>query len=263
MSNIEELKKIMAQLRSPEGGCPWDLEQNYATIAPHTIEEAYEVADAIERGDMEDLKGELGDLLFQVVFHSQMAAEEGAFDFEDVVCAIRDKMIKRHPHVFGGSVDINTAGEQEVSWEKQKEEERRAQADKEGVVISVLDGVAVTLPAMTRAVKLQKRAAKVGFDWPRVESVFDKVYEELDELKHAVKEGSNIEEELGDLLFIVTNLCRKLHLDPEVALKKCNRKFEKRFHYIEAQLQQAQRNINEATLEQMDELWEEAKGKGE
>lgn len=246
----------MAMLRDPEKGCPWDVEQDFKSISQHTIEEAYEVVDAIDKGDMNELKEELGDLLLQVVFHCQMADEQGFFNFDDVAGAINNKLIERHPHVFGDA-QINNAKEQEESWEKIKEQERINKSDSGEV--SVLDGVAIALPAMVRSVKLQSRAAKVGFDWPHTDQIFDKIEEEIAELKQAIDEQSNIEEECGDLLFIITNMARKLNVSPEEALKKCNNKFEKRFHYIERELKNAGKTMDDASLEEMDRLWNKAK----
>jgi len=258
MSNIDKLKDIMELLRDPEKGCPWDVEQDYKSISPHTIEEAYEVVDAIDKGDMQALKEELGDLLLQVIFHSQMASEEGEFNFEDVVESINNKLIDRHPHVFGDA-DIKTANEQEKAWEEQKAKERAVKAGVVGESLSVLDGVAIALPALTRSVKLQKRAAKVGFDWADLEGVYSKIDEEFDELKRAVNGDGNIAEEFGDLLFCISNLGRKLKLDPEVCLKGCNEKFIKRFKYIENSLNEQNKKLEDSTLEEMDRLWNEAK----
>jgi ATP diphosphatase len=257
MNSIARLKEIMALLRDPEKGCPWDVEQTFKSISPNTIEEAYEVVDAIEKGDMHALKEELGDLLLQVIFHSQMADEQGHFKFDDVVEVLNQKLIDRHPHIFGDEI-ITTAKEQEESWEKIKKQERDKKAD--GGHASILGGVAITLPALTRAVKIQKRAAKVGFDWPNLTYVFDKIDEELVELKEAINDNSNIAEEYGDLLFILSNLGRKLNLDPEVCLRGCSGKFERRFHHIEKSLIEQGMDIEKATLEQMDKLWDEAKG---
>ena len=212
----DDLLRIMAKLRDPDGGCPWDVEQDFASIAPYTIEEAYEVADAIEQSDMESLKGELGDLLLQVVFHAQMASEAGHFEYADVVNAVSEKMVVRHPHVFG-DVSIEDADAQTKAWEDQKAAERAAKAEASGRVASVLDDVARGLPALMRAEKLQKRAARVGFDWPTVEPVFDKVREELDEVSVEIDRGSDparLEDELGDVLFTCVNLARKLGTDP-------------------------------------------------
>jgi ATP diphosphatase len=257
MNKIDRLKEIMALLRDPDKGCPWDVEQDFKSISPHTIEEAYEVVDAIDKNDMQALKEELGDLLLQVIFHSQMANELGKFDFNDVVDSIIDKLVVRHPHVFGDA-DIKTAQQQEKAWEEQKEKERVEKA-KDGEVPSVLDGIAVALPAMTRSVKLQKRAAKVGFDWPDLEGVYEKIDEELGELKRAVDGDGNVDEEFGDLLFCISNLGRKLKLDSEVCLKGCNEKFIKRFKYIESNLSKQNKNLEDSNLEEMDRLWNEAK----
>jgi len=252
LRSIETLLSIMARLRSPEGGCPWDLEQSFRTIAPYTIEEAYEVADAIERGAHEELKDELGDLLFQVVFHARMAEEEKRFAFADVVEAICAKMIRRHPHVFAAE-DGRTAEDQTAAWEEMKAAERAEKGRK-----SVLDDVPAGLPGLTRAVKLGKRAARVGFDWGAAADVLDKVEEESRELAEAADRGdaAEMEEEFGDLLFNMANLARKLKLDPEAALRRANEKFRTRFAYIEEKLGA---RLGEATLEDMDAFWNEAK----
>jgi MazG family protein len=258
MSSISRLLGIMSRLRDPQRGCPWDLQQSFGTIAPYTIEEAYEVADAIERGDLPELRDELGDLLFQVVFHSQMASETGAFAFDDVVNAICDKMERRHPHVFGDA-RIDDAEQQTVAWEEQKRRERAATAD------SVLDDVPIALPALTRACKLGKRAAQVGFEWADISGAVDKVQEEVEELREEVLAGSDpqrIEGEIGDLLFSLVNVCRYQKIDPENALRLTNAKFERRFRYIEQRLKAQGRTPEDATLEQMDELWDEAKREG-
>jgi MazG family protein len=251
---IEELIDLMAALRSPGTGCPWDLEQNFRTIAPYTIEEAYEVADAIERGDLMELKSELGDLLFQTVFHARMAEEEGAFRFEDVARAIADKMRARHPHVFGDAV-ARDAEEQTRHWEAQKADERAA-VGKTGL----LDDVPVALPGLTRAVKLQKRAARIGFDWKRAREVLDKITEETGELVAAIDGGDadKIEDEFGDLLFVIANLSRHLNVDPEGALRRANEKFSRRFRHIEKRLADEGR-LGQASLEEMEALWVEAK----
>lgn len=251
-TGIERLLAIMARLRSREGGCPWDVEQNFRTIAPYTIEEAYEVADAIERGDLEALKEELGDLLFQVVFHAQMAKEKGAFDFDDVVSAVSEKMIRRHPHVFG-EAKMRSAAEQTREWESRKAQERAAKG-----AVSLLDDVPVALPGMTRAVKLQKRAARVGFDWTNVKDVLSKLEEETRELADAAasKDADAIEDEFGDLLFVVANVARHLQVDPEAAIRRANEKFSRRFRYIEEKLGDG---VNDASLEEMEALWVEAK----
>jgi ATP diphosphatase len=256
--SIARLLDLMARLRDPQHGCPWDLQQNFSTIAPYTIEEAYEVADAIERNDLQDLRGELGDLLFQVVFHSQLAREQGAFDFDQVVNAICDKMERRHPHVFGDA-RIENAEAQNVAWEEHKRRERAAMND------SVLDDVPVALPALTRASKLGKRAAQVGFEWADIGGAIEKVQEEVDELRQEVAAGADrnaMEREIGDLLFSLVNVCRYLRIDPENALRLTNVKFERRFRYIEQQLRQQGRTTQEASLEEMDALWDEAKRQG-
>ena len=246
----------MARLRDPERGCPWDLEQSFATIAPYTVEEAYEVADAIERGDLHDLKDELGDLLLQVVFHARMAEEQGVFGFEDVVGAICDKMIRRHPHVFAEAA-YRDVGEQNLAWESIKAEERAAKGRAE----SVLDDVPAGLPALTRAVKLTRRAGRVGFDWPDPPAVLDKLHEEVAELEVEIAAGDHAKarEELGDLLFVCANLARKLDLDPEDALRAANAKFIRRFGHIERSLAADGRKPEQSTLEEMEALWVEAK----
>jgi nucleoside triphosphate diphosphatase len=306
--SIDDLLAVMAALRTPGTGCPWDLEQSFATIAPYTIEEAYEVADAIERGDLDHLKEELGDLLLQVVYHARMAEEQGAFAFADVADAITSKMVRRHPHVFGTS-EQRAAGITPGFWERIKAEERasgasgvRPLATDPGANLqrggegsdpvpasgerepahSVLDGVPAGLPALTRAVKLQNKAARVGFDWPSLAPVLDKLKEELGELEEAiagVRPGGSdtvastrvhptvsdpdgltpIEEEFGDLLFVVANVARHLKVDPEAALRAANRKFTRRFHAIERKLAAAGRTPAQSTLAEMDRLWDEAK----
>lgn len=235
MTAINDLLATMAKLRDLDGGCPWDLVQDFASIKPYTIEEAYEVGDAIDRGDRDDLKSELGDLLFQVVYHAQMAAEEGSFAFEDVARAINDKMLARHPHVFGDA-EVRTAAAQTDAWEKQKAGERAAKAAREGREPSVLDDVPVALPALMRAEKLGKRAARVGFDWPDTRGVLDKLREELDEIDEALAEGDieHVREEVGDLLFACAQLARKAGVDAEESLRLANRKFAGRFQAMEA-----------------------------
>ncbi|HKO07925.1 MAG TPA: nucleoside triphosphate pyrophosphohydrolase [Alphaproteobacteria bacterium] len=261
-SNIDRLLEIMARLRDPERGCPWDMAQSFATIAPYTIEEAYEVADAIARQDLDALREELGDLLLQVVFHARMAEEARSFDFEAVAGAIADKMIRRHPHVFGEE-EIKDAETQRQAWEAHKENERAAAAAARGQGgESALEGVALSLPALTRALKLQRRAARVGFDWTETASVLAKVEEEIRELSAELVEGSppeRVEDELGDLLFSLVNLARRLELDPEAALRQSNAKFERRFRRVEAFLAEAGKVPKEATLDEMDALWERAK----
>ena len=245
----------MRRLRDPETGCPWDLEQDFSTIAPYTIEEAYEVADAIEREDWDELRSELGDFMFQVVFHAQMAEEKGYFDFEDVVNAITEKMLRRHPHVFGEAEERDMRSVR-GRWEDIKEEERAGDDDP-----SALAGVAKALPALKRAQKLGKRASRVGFDWPDRGGVQEKILEELDELKDATgtREQARVEEELGDLLFAVVNLARHLDVDPEKALTGANYKFERRFRAMEAELQDTGRGMRGMSLESLDRLWRKAK----
>ncbi|QUD88884.1 nucleoside triphosphate pyrophosphohydrolase [Phenylobacterium montanum] len=253
---MARLIAIMAQLRNPDGGCAWDLEQTFATIAPYTIEEAYEVADAIQRNDLPELKEELGDLLLQVVFHSRMAEEEGAFDFAAVADAICEKMIRRHPHVFGDAGHRDSA-EQTRAWEAIKAAERAAKPKHE----SVLDGVAPALPALTRAAKITGRAARVGFDWPSTTEVIDKLREELAELEAEIEAGDQekAREELGDLLFVCANLARKLDVEPEDALRAANAKFIRRFNFIEAALAGDGRSPHQSDLAEMDGLWNAAK----
>ncbi len=255
---FRDLVGLMARLRTPVTGCPWDLEQSFETIAPYTIEEAYEVADAIERKDMGELRGELGDLLFQSVFHARMAEEAGAFNIDDVLRTLVDKMVSRHPHVFGEPT-IQSAGEQVVAWEVMKARERAAKA-KDGPV-SALDGVAVALPALMRAEKLTKRAARVGFDWPSAEPVLEKLDEEVGELREAMSAGDqgHVEEELGDILFVCANLCRKLGVDPEVALRKANSKFQKRFAGMETIARERGVDFAGLDLDAQEELWQEVK----
>jgi tetrapyrrole methylase family protein/MazG family protein/ATP diphosphatase len=258
---IDRLLAVMARLRDPEGGCPWDLEQNFATIAPYTIEEAYEVADAIEQNDMAALRDELGDLLLQVVFHARMAEEAGHFAFDDVAEAISDKMISRHPHVFGDH-DADTPDDVKVTWEAQKEAERRAKAGGDGETLSALTGVTAALPALLRAEKLQKRAARVRFDWPEVGQVFDKLDEEVGEIREEIAAGGDpdrLEDEVGDLLFVAVNLARHLKVDPESALRRTNAKFERRFRAIEAELAGRGEKAEDQSLEALEELWQAAK----
>lgn len=267
-SDIARLLEIMAALRTPGTGCPWDLEQDFASITPYTIEEAYEVVDAIERGDLADLRDELGDLLLQVVFHARMAEEKGAFAFPDVVEAITRKLIRRHPHVFGEARDL--APEQvKALWDEIKREEkseRRQSREKLGLPpeaheAGFLGGIPAALPALTRAQKLTAKAAKVGFDWPDAAQVIDKIHEELEEVKEASSSGERdrIEDEIGDLLFSVTNLARHYGIDPETALRRTNAKFESRFGAVENALRHQGRSLNEASLAEMEELWVKAK----
>ncbi len=251
-----DLVELMARLRTPGSGCPWDLEQTFATIAPYTIEEAYEVVDAIERQDMGELKGELGDLLFQSVFHARMAEEAGHFDINNVLRGLVTKMVDRHPHVFG-TERVASAEAQVGAWETMKAAERAKKAV--GADPSALDGVALGLPALMRAEKLAKRAARVGFDWPAPEPVFEKLQEEIAELEEAiaapVKDQAHVAEELGDILFVVANLCRKLSVDPEEALRAANSKFGKRFRAMEAMAKTRGQDFAKLTLDEQEALW--------
>lgn len=259
---LPRLLAVMAWLRDRRHGCPWDIEQTFRTIAPYTIEEAYEVADAIERDDMPALKEELGDLLLQVVYHAQMASEANAFAFDDVAATIADKMVDRHPHVFG-DLDIKTADAQTISWEARKAAERAAKLNDMAQPAGTLDGVARALPALMRAEKIQKRAARVGFDWAETGPVIDKIEEELGELRAELEAGkidrTRLTDELGDVLFAVANLARHCKVDPEVALRATNDKFERRFRHIEKRLGEQGRKPADATLEEMEALWQEAK----
>ncbi len=257
---IEKLIDVMARLRDPDGGCPWDLEQNFETIAPYTIEEAYEVADAIGSGDKAVLLGELGDLLFQVVFYAQMSREEGGFDFDAIAEAVADKMIRRHPHVFG-DLEVHDAASQTRAWEAHKAAERSHESGAEDGP-RTLAGVARALPALIRADKLAKRAARVGFDWPTTADVIAKIEEELGEAKEEIAAGAPAErmkEEIGDLLFAVANLARKLDIDPEAALRHTNDKFTRRFAHVEDRLARRGKTPQQADLDEMDALWNEAK----
>lgn len=254
--SIDRLRAIMAALRDPNRGCPWDREQTWATIAPHTLEEAYELADAIERGDVSHVRDELGDLLFQVVFQARIAEEQGLFDFDAVAAAISDKLERRHPHVFGAAT-ISSAAEQTRAWEEHKAAERRAAGNAAGT----LDGVALGLPALTRAAKLGRRAAGVGFDWSKATDVLAKVEEECAELEGALGEGhaSAVEEELGDLLFSLAQFARHSGIDPEAALRAANAKFERRFRRMEAWLAEQGRSPRDATPDELETLWAKAK----
>ncbi len=260
-SSITDLLSIMRRLRDPVQGCPWDIEQDFASIAPYTIEEAYEVAEAIEADDMAQLKDELGDLLFQVVFHAQMAQEKNAFGFDDVVGSICDKMTRRHPHVFG-KADYRDARQQTLAWETQKAEERK----QKNRTASILDGVTPALPALTRAVKLQNRAARVGFDWPDTSQVIDKLNEEMSELSRELvtsgQDKNNIDritEEFGDMMFVYANLARHLNIDPETALRSANHKFEKRFKAVENMAARQNKSLEDMSLDDMDRMWDEIK----
>lgn len=258
---LDRLLDIMTRLRDPKSGCPWDLEQNFASIVPHTLEEAYEVADAIEAGDMQGLVGELGDLMFQVVFYAQMASEAGDFAMTDVLESINNKMIERHPHVFS-SVEINTAAAQTVAWEAHKAAERAKHAAASGRAPSALDGVIAALPALARADKLQKRAARVGFDWRNAAEVTEKVEEELAEVRAELAgeaRPEQVDEEIGDLLFAVTNLARHLKVEPEGALRRANAKFERRFRRVEAILLEAGTDPAGAGIDRMEEAWNQVK----
>jgi MazG family protein len=254
--SVERLLEIMAALRDPQGGCPWDLEQDFRSIAPYTLEEAYEVADAIERGNLGDLREELGDLLLQVVFHAQMAQELGAFDFDDVAQGICDKMVRRHPHVFGDET-VESAAAQTENWERLKADEKAAKA-----ASGLLDDVPLSLPALTRAAKLTRRASRAGFDWSDASGPRRKVDEELAELDEAVAGAADkdaVEAEFGDLLFTLVNYARHLGVDPEAALRRSNEKFLRRFRHVERQLQAAGLSGPEAGLERLDAWWDEAK----
>ncbi len=250
---MPRLIEIMRRLRDPDGGCPWDLEQDFASIAPYTIEEAYEVADAIEREAWEELKGELGDLLFQSVFHAQMADEAGYFSFDDIADTMSDKMVARHPHVFGDENRDKSSDQQTLDWEKIKAAERAAKKQ-----TGVLDGVAMGLPALIRAVKLQNRAARVGFDWPSTDEVFDKLVEEMREVEECETSEDRFEE-FGDLMFVMANLARHWKIDPEAALRSANAKFTRRFEYIEMALKARGKSPKDSNLEEMDALWDAAK----
>ncbi len=268
-SEISRLIEIMAALRDPQTGCPWDIVQDFSTIAPYTIEEAYEVADAIARGDLDDLREELGDLLLQVVYHARMAEEAGDFRFGDVVQAITTKMIRRHPHVFGDA-EARSAGMAKGMWEKIKAEEKATKRaarvarglDPEDHGKGFLDSVPLAMPGLTRALKLQEKAARVGFDWGAPEPVLEKIEEEVGELRQALASGDlvAVEDEFGDLLFAMVNLGRHLKVDAEKALAGTNDKFRQRFHYIERSLSQQGRSLEQASLEEMEALWQEAKG---
>ncbi|OHC83077.1 MAG: nucleoside triphosphate pyrophosphohydrolase [Rhodospirillales bacterium RIFCSPLOWO2_12_FULL_67_15] len=259
---FDQLVAIMARLRDPKGGCPWDKEQSFATIAPYTVEEAYEVADAIERNDLAGLKDELGDLLFQVVFHARMAEEAGRFSVADVIEAINAKMVRRHPHVFG-EAKVKDAADQTRAWEDHKAREREDNGQRGGNGgASALDGVAVGLPALTRALKLQQRAARVGFDWTEAIRILDKLREETEEMEAEIKAGAakdRLLDEIGDLLFVCVNLARRLEFDPESALRHANAKFERRFRAMEALLAERGFRPEQTSLDEMEALWREAK----
>ena len=258
MKNMSRLLEIMASLRDPQTGCPWDRKQSFESIVPYTLEEAYEVADSIERKQMTELRDELGDLLFQVVFYAQMAKEQGLFDFNDVVAAINDKLVRRHPHVFAGDACQDEASLNDA-WEASKAAERDDRADTE--TASILEGVALALPALKRSQKLQKRAARTGFDWPSIEPVMAKIEEEMGELREAMQAGDEpaIFEESGDLLFSCVNLARHLRVDAEEALRSCNHKFERRFSQVEQSARQAARPLEDCGIEELEAWWQAAK----
>ncbi|MCW9024423.1 MAG: nucleoside triphosphate pyrophosphohydrolase [Gammaproteobacteria bacterium] len=267
-SPIEQLLDVMRALRDPEKGCPWDLEQNWRSLIPHTLEEAYEVAEAIEQGDADEVADELGDLLFQIVFYAQIAEENDDFDFDTVCNKISDKLIRRHPHVFADA-SVNSSAEQTEAWEKQKAKERAEKVGQSGQsgksdnneVVGVLSGVSTALPALTRSMKLQRRAARVGFDWPDISGVMEKFREELEEVEEELAAGGNpkrMEHEIGDVLFAAVNLARHADIDPETALRMANRRFESRFSHVENQMA-AQGGFSEATLDEMEAAWQQAK----
>jgi len=262
-ASIEKLRWIMTKLRDPETGCPWDIKQTFKSIVSHTIEEAYEVADAIEQGDLAELKKELGDLLFQVIFYSHLGEELNEFDFDEVVAAICEKLIRRHPHVFSVST-LTTEAEIKANWENEKVKERQQKADT--IDISILADIPKNLPALSQAMKIQKRCAHVGFDWHHIDDVMAKVEEEIDEVKAELSPKNEqpvnntlVAEELGDLLFAVVNLCRHAQTDPETLLRQANRKFTKRFHGVETQVNESDKNFNEHTLEQLEQYWQQVK----
>jgi len=258
-ASIEKLQWIMSQLRDPEHGCPWDLKQDFKSIVPHTIEEAYEVADAIEQQDFPELEKELGDLLFQVIFYSQLGKEQQLFDFDKVVAAVCEKLIRRHPHVFS---DTNLATDEQIkaNWEAEKAKERQARSSSEQ--ISVLADIPKSLPALSRAAKIQKRCADVGFDWTNIHDVVDKVEEEIQEVKEELQgDRSGLAEELGDLMFAVVNICRHAKEDPEALLRQANEKFTQRFHVVEAQVAQSGREFEHHSLDELEQYWQVAKSK--
>lgn len=262
MQSIQQLLGIMRALRDPDSGCPWDLEQNFQSLIPYTIEEAYEVADAIERNNLDDIKSELGDLLFQIVFYSQLATEQQAFDFNDVTQAISDKLIRRHPHVFADA-KITDAKAQTKEWEKFKQQERKAKVGENSSSLSHLDDVSRTLPSLMRAEKLQKRAAREGFDWPTVKGVIAKVYEELNEVQQEfdaeVQEQKKLEDEIGDLFFSCINLSRHMGVDAEQSLRKANLKFERRFRALEKKVKCNGLQVSDMNTDELEKLWQEVK----
>ena len=262
MESIQKLIEIMSALRDPKSGCPWDLEQDFQSLIPYTLEEAYEVADAIERGDIDDIKNELGDLLFQIIFYSHLAKEKNEFDFNDVTQAISDKLTRRHPHVFADA-KVKNATEQTKEWEKIKQQERDTKAENCAVQLSILDDVSRTLPSLMRSEKLQKRAAKDGFDWPHINDVVAKVREELNEVQHEldteVQNKEKIEDEMGDLFFSCINLSRHAGLDAEQCVRKANLKFERRFRELEKIAINKGLQVNEINTDGLEKLWQEVK----
>ena len=262
MQSMQQLIDIMQALRDPDSGCPWDLQQDFQSLIPYTIEEAYEVADAIEQNKLDDIKSELGDLLFQIVFYSQLAQEQQAFNFNDVAQAISEKLIRRHPHVFADA-PVKNAEQQTKEWEKLKQQEREARAEKHSSQLSILDDVSRTLPSLMRAEKLQKRAAREGFDWPDVKGVIAKIYEEIDEVKQEldseVQERERLEDEIGDLFFSCINLSRFVGVDAEQSLRKANLKFERRFRDVEIRAGQQNMQLNKMSIEELEALWQAVK----
>lgn len=261
MQAIEQLKQIMMDLRNPESGCPWDIQQDFSSIAPYTVEEAYEVADAIERNDMDELKSELGDLLFQVIFHAQLADEQGLFDFEDVVNQVNEKLVRRHPHVFAGE-KIESTEQLDQRWEQHKHEERKENSRKKNNEDTPFEGIASTLPALKWSHKIQKRAARTGFDWPDIWPVFEKLEEELGELKEEIAHEDNYErilDEFGDVLFVCVNIAMHVGVDAERSLRHANRKFMSRFITMERLMQCDDKQFSDCNLELMEEYWQKAK----
>jgi len=261
MQEIEQLKDIMKALRDPDNGCPWDIEQDFSSVAPYTIEEAYEVADAIERDDMEDLKSELGDLLFQVIFHAQMADEKGLFNLEDVVNQVNEKLVRRHPHVFADE-KVESSTQLEHRWEQHKHEERKIKSENDKADPGTFDGIASTMPALKWSHKIQKRAARTGFDWPEIWPVFEKLEEELAELKDEIVHEDNyerIQDEFGDVLFVCVNIAMHIGVDAEKSLRHANRKFMSRFNAMEKLIGADDKRFTDCSLEQMEEYWQIAK----
>ena len=262
MQSIQQLIEIMQALRDPDSGCPWDLQQNFQSLIPYTIEEAYEVADAIEKNKLDDIKTELGDLLFQIIFYSQLAQEQQAFNFNDVAESICEKLVRRHPHVFADA-KVEGAEQQTKEWEKLKQQEREAKAETPSSQLSCLDDVSRTLPSLMRAEKLQKRAAREGFDWPDIKGVIAKIYEEMDEVKHEhdaeVQETEKLEDEIGDLFFSCINLSRFVGVDAEQSLRKANLKFERRFRTLEERAMQKSQKLSELNIDELEALWQAVK----